>query len=112
MTEERKKWLEEAAQKAGIVFKNSCNSSCKLWHMCQDRHYGKFCEDKIYMSPLEGAELGYKEAIAQAKEWMDSKIGGYLRLVNENGLMASTFKIAHILADFEADMNKLWEGEK
>lgn len=52
---------------------------------------------------MRGAELGYKEAIAQAKEWMKENARHYSNTVI--GRRA-------LLADFETGMNKLWEESK
>lgn len=53
-----------------------------------------------------------EEAVKVAKEWLDSKVCGYLGLINENGLTASTFRTAQFITDFEADMLKLLEDRK
>lgn len=59
---------------------------------------------------LAGAEHGYKEAIAQAKEWIQKNVpiiyteeGDYVRYKN--------VPLTIYLANFEADMNKLWEDK-
>lgn len=61
-----------------------------------------------------GAEQGYKEAIAQAKEWLlENTISHYnpdtdARWVDTNECEDSK----EFVYRFEADMNKLWEDEK
>ena len=55
---------------------------------------------------IAGAELGYKEAIKDAKKWLDSNLKNYLGLINEEKLTASTFRTAQLITDFDADMNK------
>lgn len=56
-----------------------------------------------------GAVHGYKEAIAQAKEWLsETSIKKYL--YDSDG--RRWFNTTKFIADFESDMNKLWEGEK
>lgn len=57
-----------------------------------------------------GIELGYKEAIAQAKEWLEEKVydGKYWGRDDEGAFLDAD----ELLNDFESDMNKLWEGEK
>lgn len=47
-----------------------------------------------------GCTLGYKEAIAQAKEWLNKNLAEYVYGYDS---------LSVILADFETDMNKLWE---
>lgn len=63
---------------------------------------------------LVGAEYGYKEAIAQAKEWLKKNLT--ITTVDQQrklifNVMTEDNKIK-LLADFEADMNKLWEEKK
>lgn len=74
-----RKRLEEAADNAGISTYNKA--------------YGNAVK-----TFKEGAEFGYKEAIAMAKEWLKEK----LNYIPMEGFLAA----------FEAEMNKLWEGEK
>lgn len=94
MIEEMRKRLEEAAEKM-----LNCNQ-CLSWI------YGE-CKDKskcsLYKRTLAGAELGYKEAIERAMDWlkMEAARNGKLVVIDED-----------LLADFENDMTKLWEGEK
>lgn len=66
---------------------------------------------------IAGAEQGYKEAIARAKEWWKSyyKLPDYYysetRDVQEK--MRDDYKFdMEVVADFESYMNKLWEDEK
>lgn len=54
-----------------------------------------------------GAKYGYKEAIAQAKEWLETNIANQVEMMCAEGplMMSKTT----FLADFENNMNKLWE---
>lgn len=95
MNEQLRKRLEEAAD---IYAK-------RIWNNLLEVHISK-------TDFLAGAELGYKKAIEVAKEWLDYKVGGYLGLIREEGIIASTFRTAQMLIDFEADMLKLLEDRK
>ena len=94
MTEEMKKRLEEAAKEA---------CTCK---MCP---FEGTCEKKcgIYESFLAGTKQGYKEAIEQAKEWLKEQAEMYCCMISGE----LYFEEDEMLADFEADMDKLWEGK-
>ena len=52
---------------------------------------------------LAGAEYGYKEAIAVAKEWMNDNARNYV-----NGVLWAE----HMMSDLETFMNILWEEQK
>lgn len=89
MDKELRKRLEEAAENFLLPYE-------KLYHPA------------IHLGFMQGAELGYKEAIAQAKEWIQKNVpiihteeGDYVRVKNVS--------MNKYLADFEAEMNKLWE---
>ena len=96
MDEQLRKRLEEAAGKIAPV-------GFDQWGVSVARNIFKF-----------GAELGYKEAIAQAKEWLlENTISHYnpdtdARWVDTNECEDSK----EFVYRFEADMNKLWEDEK
>lgn len=55
---------------------------------------------------LAGAELGYKEAITQAKEWLKNSVSDY----------TATYIVGcskgEFITNFETNMNKLWEEKK
>lgn len=93
MTEEMRKRLEEAAEK---------ESKCID---CKDKRGLGLC--KLYCASYRkfyaGAEYGYKEAIKQAKEWLNKNLAEYVYGYDS---------LSVILADFETDMNKLWEEKK
>ena len=57
---------------------------------------------------IAGAESGYKEAIKMAEGWLNEKVydGKYWGRDDEGAFLDAD----ELLADFEADMNKLWEG--
>lgn len=85
MEKDPRKRLEEAADAV-------CNcQGCPSIFM-----YGG-CKKECVMHEFykRGAEYGYKEAIKQAKEWLEK----------ENAPLSTCF-------NFENDMNKLWEDEK
>lgn len=97
MTEELRKRLEE-------------EYGCPITQISQEGidHF-LWLEDRKKESYIRG----YKEAIEQAKKWMKINVpticteeGDYINLGYK---MVSMTKY---LADFEAEMNKLWEGEK
>ena len=54
-----------------------------------------------------GAEYGFKEAIKVAKEWMQNYFPDEL-----DGKGFEFVSRDEVIADFEADMNKLWEDIK
>ena len=58
----------------------------------------QLCRD----SCIVGIELGYKEAIEVAKEWLKKQGKDWWE----------GYGLPFSLADFEADMNKLWEEQK
>lgn len=85
MAEEIKKRLEEAADDFSSEFPNAAS---------------------LKIGFFTGAEHGYKEAITQAKEWLSNNI-------HSDMTIGSFFDSREaIIADFEADMNKLWEEQK
>lgn len=55
---------------------------------------------------IAGAEHGYKEAIALVKEWWWENIDALF------GHKITKDEFDNLIADFESDMNKLWEDEK
>lgn len=58
-----------------------------------------------------GAEYGYREAIEVAKEWL--KEHSHITEEMRGNVHCSTIMTMNgMLADFEADMNKLWEEQK
>lgn len=60
-----------------------------------------------------GAVWGYKETIAQAKEWLKNTEHFYQGGSEEYPDVLSMYDtIEEMLADFEAYMNKFGEGEK
>lgn len=85
MDEQLRKRLEEAAD---IYAK-------RIWKDLLEIHISK-------TDFIAGAEHGYKEAIEVAKEWLKEHWGDYYAPVEWRNLTA----------DFEADMNKLWEEKK
>lgn len=101
MDTETRKRLEEAAEKYAL------------------EHKAEWLHQNFYVSDSEegfiaGAEYGYKEATAQAKEWLREHVPS---IITETEDYVKSFELHMIpmskfLADFEADMNKLWEGEK
>ena len=56
----------------------------------------------------EAKKEGYKEAIAQAKEWLAINTEEYARIIDGKEYVERK----QLLADFESDMNKLWEEKK
>lgn len=112
MTEEMRKRLEEAAEKYALEHKAE-------W--LHQNFYVSECEEGF----LAGAEWMFKEAggemvfremrrmiLAQCKEWLKEN---FFTKVDDNAFLYwdSNFNdITEALADFEADMTKLWEGEK
>lgn len=88
------KRLEEAAEKYCTdngLLSGACASQISYGHSCMHDGF------------IAGAELGYKEAINVAKEWLknflDSEDCEYL----DNSIPAN---------EFETAMNKLWEEQK
>ena len=59
---------------------------------------------------IAGAEFGYKEAIAQAKEWLETNIANQVEMMCAEGPLMMSKKA--FLADFETDITKLWEEQK
>lgn len=57
---------------------------------------------------LAGAELGYKEAIKIATEWLETNIANQVEMMCAEGPLMMDKRT--FLADFESDMNQLWEG--
>ena len=90
MDKELRKRLEEAAKK-------SVSSNKMLSH---EEGTGAL------IGFIWGAEHGYKEAIAQAKEWMRNYFPDEL-----DGKGFEFVSRDEILSDFEADMDKLWEED-
>lgn len=65
---------------------------------------------------LAGAEVGYKEAIEQAKEWMEENTETRMP-DNEDKDFVWVQGVRYedkgeLIARFETDMNKLWEEKK
>lgn len=115
MTEETRKRLEDAAKES--VYREY---NCKGEYPCLRHMDCEMCGG--YNTPydccecgagdykegfLVGAEYGYKEAIAQCKAWMRNYFPDEL-----DGKGFEFVKLDTILADFEAEMTKLWEDEK
>lgn len=73
---------------------------------------------EIYCNAIEkgakrGIELGYKEAIQQAKEWLKDNEHFYQGGSERYPELLSMFDTTQeMLADFEEAMNKLWEEQK
>ena len=57
-----------------------------------------------------GAEYMFKEAIKAAKEWMKEEL--YNCPIWNEPRSRSYFTVQDLIEHLEADMNKLWEGEK
>lgn len=101
MDEEMRKRLEEAAEK---YINNHNNYLCSA-----------FLKDRLKEAHIAGAEHGYKEAITQAKEWLKEHFHDIPQpdpdLINLHpvDVEADYWSMESMLADFEADMNKLWE---
>lgn len=99
MNTEIRKRLEEAAEKHCENYdfeptqRNSTDSGWEYGHTYT----------QLVKCFLAGAELGYKEAIKVAKEWLKD-------LCERVGFTGMT--INQTADTFETDMNKLWEGEK
>lgn len=58
---------------------------------------------------INGAKYSYKEAIEQVKEWLKWNTQPKYIYIEGEGMFIDNAKL---LADFEADMNKLWEEKK
>lgn len=84
MDEQLRKRLEEAAD---IYAK-------RIWNNLLEVHISK-------TDFLAGAELGYKEAIEVAKEWMNDNARNYV-----DGVLWAE----HMMSDLETFMNELWGG--
>lgn len=69
--------------------------------ICKNGDTNQDTRETLIEGGIIGYELGYKEAIAQCKEWMKDR--------NRHACKEWLDKEC---ADFEADMLKLWEGEK
>lgn len=99
MTEEIKKRLEDAATIETLKDTSKGRNRNDYFISAMADHENGFREGFI-----AGAEQGYKEAIAQAKKWMQNYFPDEL---DGNGF--EFVKLNAILADFETDMNRLWE---
>ena len=111
MNTEIKKRLEEAAVQHAIQ-----TLAYFAQHNQTPTHFD--WADKVKEEYIAGAEHGYKEAVVMAKGWLEKKAHfAKAQWCNceeseddyYNGKM---YGLEEALADFEADMNKLWEGEK
>lgn len=105
MDEQLRKRLEEAAREYAKRVVPECISS-----------YEDFFNNTV-ADFRNGAELGYKEAIAQAKEWLIDHFSAAVEC-NENGVPLEKSYIEgrklaiEMLTDFETYMNKLLEEKK
>lgn len=92
------KRLEEAANKYAKRVVPECISS-----------YEDFFNNTI-ADFRNGAELGYKEAIALAEEWLETNIANQVEMMCAEGPLMMSKRT--FLADFESEMLKLWEDKK
>lgn len=72
------------------------NLRCGKWHSFRS---------KINSTAVE---IGFKEAIAQTKEWLAINTEEYARIIDGKEYVERK----QLLADFESDMNKLREEQK
>lgn len=103
MTEEMRKRLEEVAREYAYEnYKVDYSVGTTPYSVGLDEGARVGAEDGF----LAGAEWGYKEAIAMAKEWLKNNVSDY----------AASYIVGcskgEFISDFEADMNKLLEEKK
>ena len=97
MTPDLHKRLEEAAEQAGLKAFNNAYDHLETGEVCC------LCQEIAYNNYRVGAELGYKEAIEVAKEWIAIK-----GVFNGN----TCGDLRQYITNFETDMNKLLEDKK
>ena len=103
MTEKMRKRLEEAADEHCSKYdfeptqRNITDSGWEYGHTYT----------QLVKCFLAGAEYGFNEAMAMAKEWLKKRIGNDIFFCIDGWLTSKEF-----LTDFETDMNKLWEEQK
>ena len=98
MNTDLQKRLEEAALQ--LFPHESCNDA-----LTEELRNGVI--DLLRKAFIQGAKLGYKEAITRAKEWLENNINNYL-----DTLYSDVVFDEELLTDFEADINKFWEEKK
>lgn len=104
------KRLEEAAEK--YVASREDGVTVKVDKGSREETVLKLCLELCHSDYIAGAEHGYKEAIAQAREWLKehSKTEHY----SDGAPYCDTpFATQEDMLDtFDFDMNKLWEEKK
>lgn len=102
MEKDLHKRLEEAADR-------HCKcDACLSEHKATGGCWKEICPP--HSAYIAGAEYGYKEAIAQAKEWLETNIANQVEMMMAEGPLMMSKRT--FLADFEAEMLKLWEDKK
>lgn len=82
----------------------------KRFEETAEEYFESMCYDltvhtEVINDFTEGAELGYKEAIKMACEWLKENLGYY----NRNEVHIGKSYEQCVIDDFENDMNKLLE---
>ena len=124
MDTEMRKRLGEAAKKFGEIYLENLNKVREIkgkQPLSADVALIDLCLDVAELSFSEGGEWMFKECggmtvlhdmrrliLAQCKEWMEINTEEYAIIIDGKEYIERN----QILADFESDMNKLWEEKK
>lgn len=109
MTPDLHKELEESAKQYAL---NKLGNQFQDEYPHRRRTFAVHSNFELDDAFVDGAELGYKEAIKAAKEWLKSSFFQCLGEDDNIHWDSSYDDITEALEFFETDMNKLWEGEK